>query len=297
MSDLALAPARRARTSPGPLPPWAGLLRSPTGMAGAAILLFWLAVAAAAPLLSPFPPTRTLVPFRPPLAPAPGGGHFWLGTDALGRDILSRLIWGTRTVITYAPVSTACAYLVGTLAGLVAGYRRGWIDMLLSRVGDLVLAFPIVPLFIVLLAKFGSNGINIVLAVTIATAPGVMRIVRGLVLDLREQPYVAAARLRGESALAIMLIEILPNARAVLAADACLRLGYVVIAIGTLGFLGLGLPPPVPDWGGMINEGRSLATIFPHLVVPPCLAIVSLALGCSMLADGLRETGAGSSRG
>nr|WP_220790025.1 ABC transporter permease [Gluconacetobacter tumulisoli] len=265
------------------------LFRSPVGLAGAAILLFWLAVAAFAPWIAPFSPTRSFMPVAPMMAAAPGGGRFWLGTDLLGRDLLSRLVWGTRSVVVYAPLATASAYVIGIALGLWAGYRRGVTDMLLSRTADLVLAFPVVPLYIVLLSKLGSSGFNIVFAITLSTTPGVMRIMRGLTLDLREQAYVAAARLRGEGTLAILFLEILPNARATLIADACMRLGYVVTAIGTLGFLGMGLPPPTPDWGGMIEEGRVLAILFPHLVLPPCLAIVSLALGCSMLADGLRR--------
>ncbi len=120
-------------------------------------------------------------------------------------------------------------------------------------------------------------------------AMGIMRIVRGLVLDLRNRDYVAAAQTRGESAWRIMLIEILPNARGPLIVDACLRLGYVIITIGVLGFLGLGLPPPDPDWGSMINEARAIALAFPHMTVFPCLAISSLILGFNLLADGLRE--------
>ena len=116
-----------------------------------------------------------------------------------------------------------------------------------------------------------------------------MRIVRGLVLDLRNRDYVAAAQTRGESAWHIMLVEILPNARGPLIVDACLRMGYVIITIGVLGFLGLGLPPPDPDWGGMINETRQMALAFPHMTVFPSLAISSLILGFNLLADGLRE--------
>jgi peptide/nickel transport system permease protein len=230
-----------------------------------------------------------MVPFAMPGDQAPDGGVFWLGTDHIGRDILSRLVFGTRTVLTYAPLATFCAYTVGIVMGLVAGYRGGWIDELLSRVGDIILSFPVLVLYIIIIATVGSSGVNIIIAITFASAPGVMRIVRGLVLDLRSRAYVAAAQLRGESPWYIMLVEILPNARGPLIVDACLRLGYVVITIGTLGFLGLGLPPPTPDWGGMINETRQMAMAFPHMVIFPCIGISSLVLGFNLLADGLRE--------
>jgi ABC-type dipeptide/oligopeptide/nickel transport system permease subunit len=263
--------------------------RSKVAMIGMAILAFWLIVAIAAPWLAPFPPNATIRPMAPPGAAAPNGGMFWFGTDYLGRDILSRVIWGTRTVLTYAPAATALAFAVGISAGLLAGYRRGWLDEILSRLSDLVLAFPALVLYIIIVSKFGASGLNIVLAVTFASSPAIMRLTRGLVLALRNQAFVAAAQLRGEPAWRIMFIEILPNASGPLIVDACLRLGYVVITIGTLGFLGLGLPPPDPDWGGMVNESRKFALVFPYMVLFPCIAVSSLVLGLNLLADGLRE--------
>ena len=217
------------------------------------------------------------------------GGTFWLGTDNTGRDILSRLMWGARTVLFYAPLAALTAYTVGILMGLAAGYMRGWVDDVLSRLADIILSFPVLVLYIIIIATVGASGLNIIIAITFASAPGVMRIVRGLVLDLRNRDYVAAAQTRGESTWRIMLVEILPNARGPLIVDACLRLGYVIITIGVLGFLGLGLPPPDPDWGGMINETRQMAMAFPHMTVFPCIAISSLILGFNLLADGLRE--------
>jgi ABC-type dipeptide/oligopeptide/nickel transport system permease subunit len=263
--------------------------RSKVAMIGMAILAFWLIVAIAAPWLAPFPPNATIRPMAPHGAAAPNGGMFWFGTDYLGRDILSRVIWGTRTVLTYAPAATALAFAVGISAGLLAGYRRGWLDEILSRLSDLVLAFPALVLYIIIVSKFGASGLNIVLAVTFASSPAIMRLTRGLVLALRNQAFVAAAQLRGEPAWRIMFIEILPNASGPLIVDACLRLGYVVITIGTLGFLGLGLPPPDPDWGGMVNESRKFALVFPYMVLFPCIAVSSLVLGLNLLADGLRE--------
>ena len=254
-----------------------------------AIIVLWIAIALLAPLIAPFPPNAQILPFARPLAAAPDGGTFWLGTDNLGRDILSRIIWGAQTVLTYAPAATLSAYIVGVAMGLAAGYLRGWIDEVLSRLSDVILSFPILVLYIIIIATVGASGLNIILAVTFASAPGIMRIVRGLVLDLRNRNYVAAAETRGESTWHIMLVEILPNARGPLIVDGCLRLGYVTITIGALGFLGLGLPPPDPDWGTMVNQGRPMAMVFPHMVLYPCAAITSLVLGFNLLADGLRE--------
>ncbi len=265
------------------------LRESKIAMVGCGVISFWIVVALLAPVLAPFPPNAQVVPFQAPFAAAPDGGIFLLGTDQLGRDILSRVMWGARTVLFFAPIATFSAYVVGIVMGLAAGYLGGWVDDVLSRVSDIILSFPVLVLYIIIIATIGASGINIVIAVTFASAPGVMRIVRGLVLDLRTRNYVAAAQTRGESPWYIMLVEILPNARGPLIVDACLRVGYVIITIGVLGFLGLGLPPPDPDWGGMINEARALALAFPHMTVIPCIAISSLVLGFNLLADGIRE--------
>ena len=267
-----------------------GLLReSWVGMIGAFLVIFWVLIAILAPLIAPFDPNSSIQPFAKPGMEAAKGGTFWLGTDHIGRDILSRIIWGSRTVLIYAPLATLSAYTVGILMGLLAGYRRGWVDDVLSRIADIILSFPVLVLYIIIIATIGASGINIIIAITFASSPGIMRIVRGLVLDLRNRDYVAAAQTRGESDWKVMLVEILPNARGPLIVDACLRLGYVIITIGVLGFLGLGLPPPDPDWGGMVNETRQMAMAFPHMTLYPCIAISSLILGFNLLADGLRE--------
>ena len=266
------------------------LRESWVGMVGAFLVLFWVLVALFAPLLAPFDPNSSIQPFaKPGMEAVKAGGTFWLGTDHIGRDILSRIIWGSRTVLIYAPLATFCAYTVGILMGLAAGYRGGWVDDVLSRVADIILSFPVLVLYIIIIATIGASGFNIIIAITFASSPGIMRIVRGLVLDLRNRDYVAAAQTRGESDWRVMLVEILPNARGPLIVDACLRLGYVIITIGVLGFLGLGLPPPDPDWGGMVNETRQMAMAFPHMTLFPCIAISSLILGFNLLADGLRE--------
>ena len=289
MTDQALPASNIGTALLRALKSFALLRESWVGMIGTGIIAFWVLVALTAPLISPFDPLATIQPLASPGTAAPDGGTFWLGTDHIGRDILSRIIWGSQTVLTYAPLATLCAYTVGILMGVAAGYMRGWIDEVLSRLSDIILSFPVLVLYIIIIATIGASGLNIIIAITFASAPGIMRIVRGLVLDLRNRDYVAAAQTRGESAWQIMLVEILPNARGPLIVDACLRLGYVIITIGVLGFLGLGLPPPDPDWGGMINETRQMAMVFPHMSIFPCIAISSLILGFNLLADGLRE--------
>lgn len=266
------------------------VLSSPVAVIGGSVVLFWCMVALFAPILSPYSPVAQFTPFQALWSTGPDGRFFMLGTDHLGRDLASRVIWGARRVLLYAALATAAAYAVGVTMGLVAGYLRGWIDDVISTVANIVLSFPVLVLYVVLISVYGASVFNIVLAITFASAPGIMRIVRGVVFDLRNRDYVASAQTRGESAFYIMFFEILPNATSLLIVDACLRLGYVTITIGVLGFLGLGLPPPRPDWGGMVNETRSMAAFAPHLTLVPAAAISSLVLGLNLLADGLRET-------
>jgi ABC-type dipeptide/oligopeptide/nickel transport system permease subunit len=264
-------------------------LSSPLVLIGGFLTLGWLLVALFAPLIAPYDPLATLVPLVPPLSPNPAGGTFWLGTDLLGRDILSRLIFGARTVVVYATLATLTAYAVGITAGLIAGYRGGRLDAVLSFLSNVILSFPVLVLYIVIIVVIGPSPINIIFAVTFASAPAIFRIVRAITADVASRDFIAAARTQGESDWRIMLVDILPNASGPLAVDFCLRLGYTAITIGTLGFLGLGLPPPTPDWGTMVNEGRGMALAYPYLVIFSCIAISSLMLGLSLLADGLKE--------
>jgi peptide/nickel transport system permease protein len=265
------------------------LRESPVGMLGAAILLFWVTMAVLAPVLPLADPNQAIAPFKFPGDVGPNGQVFWLGTDHKGRDILSRLIWGSQRVLIWATFATAVAYAVGMLMGVAAGYLGGWWDEVISFVANVLLSFPVMVLYIIIISRLGSSGANIVLAVTFASAPGIMRIVRGLVLDLKTRDYIFAAQTRGESPWRIMLVELLPNARGPLIVDACLRLGYTTITIATLGFLGLGLPPPDPDWGQMIAEAVPVGVFAAHAMVIPALAVSSLVLGFNLLADGLRE--------
>jgi peptide/nickel transport system permease protein len=262
------------------------LRESPVGMIGAALVLFWIAVAILAPLIAPYDPNQNYMDDYGNWGPS---AAFWLGRDNQGRDILSRIIWGSRIVLTVGPTATFCAYVAGCTMGLLAGYYRGWVDVVVSRISDIILSFPVIILYLIIISQFGPSALNIIIAVAFIASPQVARIVRGLTLELREREYVAAAKMRGESAPYIMLVEILPNARGPLIVDACLRMGYTTIAIGVLGFLGLGLPPPDPDWGGMVKDTYSMMSTDPHMSLFPCAAISSLVVGFNLLADGLRE--------
>src|SRR5204862_323994 len=190
------------------------------------LILRWLAGAAPAPLLAPYPPNASALAAL--AHPTPSRAH-WLGTDHLGRDLLSRLAWGARPVLVIAPLAVLGATALGCLLGLAAGYHRRWIDLVLTRACDIVLSFPVIILYMIILTHFGSSAWNIVGVLTLTKAPIIARIVRGLTLELREREYVAAAKMRGESALYIMLVEILPNARGPLLVDMCLRTGYNII--------------------------------------------------------------------
>jgi len=263
-----------------------GLLReSWVAMIGVAIVAFWVAVAIFAPVLAPYDPNTS--DYTAIMQP-PSEAHL-LGTDTSGRDILSRIIFGAQRILSVAPIAMIVAYAVGIALGVLAGYYGGWIDNLVSWIVNIILSFPLIVLFIVLLSAFGPSAANVIVAVTAAAAPAIARIVRGLVLDIRSLEYVSAAQIRGENGLYIMIVELLPNARGPIIVDFCLRMGYTIIAIGVLGFLGLGLPPPDPDWGGMVSEARALITTLPSMAIFPSIAISSLVIGFNLLADGLRE--------
>jgi peptide/nickel transport system permease protein len=282
-------PVREARRPflRGPLRRIALLRESPVGMVGAALVLFWCLVAILAPLLAPYDPNANHYEAGPVASPS---AEHWLGTDDQARDVLSRVIYGSRIVLVLAPLATLCAYVVGCVIGLLAGYYRGWVDSVLMQVCNVILSFPALVLYIIIMIKFGPSAYNIVAAVIVIASPQVARLVRSQALELREREYVAAAKMRGEPAWYIMLVEVLPNARGPLIVDACLRMGYTAITIGTLGYLGVGLRPPDPDWGGMIRETSAFMMGGDvHMALVPAFALSSLVVGFSLLADGLRE--------
>jgi len=272
---------------------------SNTALIGLAIVLFWVFVSVFAPFLTPYSPLEQdwKAPNQGPSLSHP------LGTDELGRDLWSRLIYGARVVLIIMPVSenfllpggTAfwgvfAALLLGMALGLVGGYHGGWIDEIVMRLLDAMMAVPVILLYLIIMAALGASAVNVVIAIAIVGTPGIARLVRSLTLDIRTRDYVRAAEVRGESPWHIMFIEILPNARGPIIVDAMLRVGYAIFAMGTLGFLGLGLPPPSPDWGSMVAKGREFILAgSPWAALWPSVAIASLVIGLNLLADGLRE--------
>ncbi len=275
------------------------LFASKTAVIGLVIVLFWILAAVFAPVLTPYSPTAQ--DYRAQNA-APSAAHI-LGTDDLGRDIWSRLLYGARVVLVYLPVGehfwlplgtaiwgVLLGLVIGCTLGLLGGYLGGWIDEVVMRVLDAMMSFPVILLYMIIIAAVGASATNVVLAIAIVGTPGIARLVRSLALDIRTRDYIRAAELRGESKLHIMFVEILPNARGPIIIDAMLRVGYAIFAMGTLGFLGLGLPPPSPDWGSMVASGRRyILSGSPWAALWPSLAIATLVVGLNLLADGLRE--------
>lgn len=274
------SPWQRLREAVSPI------LRSKVALVGLGIVVFWVLVAIFAPLLTPYDPVQDqdwMAANQGPSAAHP------LGTDDLGRDLWSRLLYGARTILVLAPISVLCSLLVGSTLGLMAGYMGGIVDEVVMRVLDAMMSFPTILLFLIIIAAVGASPTNVVIAITIGGAPGIARLVRSLAMDICTRDYIAAAELRGESTLYTMFVEILPNARGPIIVDAMLRMGYAVFSIGTLGFLGLGLPPPSPDWGSMVARGRLYIWNNPWAVLWPAIAISSLVVGLNIFADGLRE--------
>lgn len=275
------------------------LLSSRIAMVGLTIVLFWVIVAVFAPALTRYTPLQQ--DWKAPNQ-GPSREHI-LGTDELGRDLWSRLIYGARVVLVVLPLSgnrwlpggTALwgvfvALVIGTTLGLLGGYYGGWLDEIVMRLLDAMMAIPIILLYLIIMVALGASAVNVVIAITIVGVPGIARLVRSLTLDVRTREYIRAAETRGENPWYIMFIEILPNARGPIIVDAMLRVGYAIFAMGTLGFLGLGIPPPSPDWGSMVAAGREfILQGSPWAALWPCVAIASLVVGLNLLADGLRE--------
>jgi peptide/nickel transport system permease protein len=267
------------RTVPAPF------RRSPLGLAALAVVALWLALAAAAPALAPYEPLGQDIAGR--LGP-PSSTH-WLGTDALGRDILSRILHGARISIPVGLAAVALAACLGMVVGSLAGFLGGVVDEVTMRATDLMLAFPTVILALVITAALGAGIRNAVLAIMIAWWPTYARLVRGLVLSVREREFVQGAYALGASDLRVLGRHIVPNMLSSVVVIATLDVGQAILTFAALSFLGLGPPPEVPEWGSMIAAGRSHFEQW-WIGTFPGLAILSLTLAFNVVGDGLRDS-------
>jgi peptide/nickel transport system permease protein len=262
------------------------ILRSGAFLVGIVILVFWVLCAIFGPLIVPYDPYAA----DPLNSLLPPSADHWFGTEQLGRDVFSRVIVGSRDILTIAPLATLLGTVIGTVLGLAMGYLGGWFDEALSRVVDAVLALPTVLIALLALVAIGASNATVVLVIAFTFTPLIARTVRAAVLVERELDYVAAAELRRENALHIMLIEILPNILPPILVETTVRLGYAIFTVATLSFIGFGIQPPSPDWGlsistnyGMISAGAWWAVSFDGL------AIASLVVGVNLVADGIQS--------
>jgi ABC-type dipeptide/oligopeptide/nickel transport system permease subunit len=270
--------------------PWLSRLvrraaRHRAGVAGAVLLGVLLVAALGGPWIAPYDADR---PFVRRLLDGPSA-DFWFGNDQIGRDVLSRIVVGARATVVVGLAATAVAAVLGTPLGLAAGYCRGWVDLLAVYVVDVVLCFPALLLAMALVGVLGPGAANIAVAIGLASFPSFARLARGSALALRDTPFVEAARSLGAPHARIVVRHIWPNALPPLIVEAALVFGFAVAAEAALSFLGIGLRPPAPTWGGMVRDGLPLLRTAPHLVVFPSAAIFLTILGANLLGDGIRD--------
>ena len=267
------------------------LWRNKTSVAGLVIIVLFVLTAIFAPRISPHDPLDVSLydQLKPPVWHENGTWKNILGTDDLGRDILSRIIWGARVSMIVAVVSVGLAFVIGTLLGSVSGYYKGKLDNVIMRICDIILAFPYILLAIVVVAYLGPSLRNAMIAIGITYVPRFARIVRGSVLEECEKDYVVAARAVGANDFRIMFITILPNCLGPLIVQTTLSFASAILDAAALSFLGLGAQPPTPEWGAMIARSRSLILRASWVMTFPGIAILLAVLGFNLLGDGLRD--------
>ncbi len=267
------------------------LWRNKTAIIGLVIITGFILIAILAPVLSPHDPLETSLydQLKPPVWHETGTWKNILGTDELGRDTLSRIIYGARVSLTVAVVSVGIAFTLGTLLGCISGYYKGAVDSLIMRVMDMILAFPYLLLAIVVVAYLGPSLQNAMMAIGITYVPRFARIVRGSVLEECEKDYVMAARAVGARDGRIIFINILPNCLGPLIVQTTLSMASAILDAAALSFLGLGAQPPTPEWGGMIARSRALILRASWVMTFPGIAILLAVLGFNLLGDGLRD--------
>jgi len=286
MSAAVIIPAEPATPLDGP---WrrAGrrLLRRRTAVFGLCVVAAMVVLASLAPWIAPFDPLTTSFAL---VRKAPGSAH-WFGTDEVGRDLLSRVVWGGRASLAAGVISVSIAIGVGVPLGMLAGYAGGWLDAVVSRITDAMLAVPFLILAIALAAFLGPSLSNAMIAIGVTGTPIFVRLTRGQVMNVRAEEYVEAARAVGNPPARILLRHILPNILPPIIVQATLAIAAAIIAEASLSFLGLGQQPPAPSWGSMLNTAQRFLTQAPWMALFPGLAIFLTVLAFNLLGDGLRD--------
>jgi peptide/nickel transport system permease protein len=275
------------------------LARNPSVPLGAAILLFMLAIAVLAPYLGTIDPAfldptyRNKLPFETRTLITPSGAEVqfthWMGTDTLGRDLYSRVIYGTRVSLIVGFAVAVLSIAIGLVIGLVSGYVR-WLDAVVMRIMDGLMAIPGILLALALVALWGAGLVTVILAITIPEIPRVVRLVRAIVLSVREEPYVEAAVSVGTPLVKILYRHVLPNTVAPLIVQGTYVCASAILVEAILSFLGVGIPTDIPTWGNIMAEGRVLFRIYPHNILFPGVLLALTVLAVNMLGDGLRDT-------
>jgi peptide/nickel transport system permease protein len=276
---------------PTPRRRWLNQRPEPAVVVGGGIVAALVVLALLAPWISPHDPLAQVLADRlKPPAWLPGGSPtYLLGTDANGRDLLSRILWGTRTSFEIGLLSVLLGAAIGVTGGLLAGYRGGWLDLVIGRVADIQQAIPLLILALAVIAVVGSSIVNLVLVLGIGSWLYYYRVVRGEVLAIRERPYIDAARVTGVGDRRILVRHVLPNVAGSIAVLVTLEVPQVILFTAGLTFLGLGVPPPTPEWGRLIFDGRDYLQSAWWLTVEPAVFLVLFVLGVNLLGDALRD--------
>jgi len=264
---------------------WRRLARRRASLFGLAVVLFFIALALCAPWISPYDPIETS---WSAVRQAPSAAH-WFGTDDIGRDVLSRVVWGTRASLMAGVVSVSISLALGVPIGLAAGFAGGFVDALISRITDAFLACPFLILAIALAAFLGPNLTNAMIAIGVSATPIFVRLTRGQVINVKVEDYIEAARALGNPPFRIAWRHVLPNILAPVLVQATLATAAAIIAEASLSFLGLGQQPPAPSWGSMLNVAKNYVDNAPWMAIWPGLAIFVLVLAFNVLGDGLRD--------
>jgi peptide/nickel transport system permease protein len=261
------------------------MLRNPFALAGGAVVSILILVALLAQFISPYDPSavKTEILLQPPSA------HHWLGTDELGRDVLSRMIYGARISLMVGFVSIGLATLIGVIIGAISGYYGGWVDDLMMRFVDIMLTFPVFFLILAVIAVLEPNIMNVMIVIGLTGWMGVARLVRAEFLSIKERDFVVAARSLGQRDAVIIFRHILPNAMAPVLVSATLGVAGAILTESALSFLGIGVQPPTPSWGSILTEGKNYIEFAWWLSVFPGLAILFTVLGYNLLGEAMRD--------